>query len=137
MRIMNSTAEEIFRLSKQGYCCSQIMIQMGLDAKGDENPELLDAVAGLCGGLHSGLCCGVLTGAVCLLSMYDKRNAASTMIPKLVKWYTETYTLSYGGISCDCIINNNLANKFERCPKMMEETYGKCRELLAEFGHTI
>jgi len=134
---MSNAAKEIFRLAAQGYCCSQIMVKMGLEARQGENQELLDAVAGLCGGLHSGLCCGILTGAACLLSLYDKQNAAIYMIPRLVEWFETTYTSSYGGISCKDIIDNNPINKFDRCPKVMEETMEKCRELLTEFGYEI
>jgi hypothetical protein len=134
---MSDTAKEIRRLAAQGYCCSQIMIQMGLDAREDENPELVDAVSGLCGGLYSGLCCGILTGAACLLSLYDRKTAASNMIPRLVEWFKETYTPSYGGISCIEIIQNNSMYRMERCPKMMEETYEKCRELLVGAGYQI
>jgi hypothetical protein len=93
---MTDSAQEILRLSKEGFCCSQIMLQIGLDAKKDENPELLDAVAGLCGGMHSGLCCGTLTGAACLLSMLDKANAKLHMIPRLVEWFKSTCTELYG-----------------------------------------
>ena len=134
---MSETAKQIRRLAAQGYCCSQIMVQMGLDAKQEENSELLDAMAGLCGGLHSGRVCGVLTGSVCLLSIYDKQKAASDMIPKLVDWFETTYTESCGGIHCEQIINDNPMNKLERCPKIMEETFEKCRELLAGFGYEI
>jgi hypothetical protein len=134
---MINAISEIIGLSSQGYCCSQIMVKMGLDAKGDENPELLDAVAGLCGGLHSGMCCGILTGAACLLSLYDRKNAASTMIPRLVEWFKATCTESCGGINCDDIIDHNPMNKVERCPKIMVETFEKCHELLADFGHEI
>jgi hypothetical protein len=134
---MNNTAKEIRRLSTEGYCCSQIMIQMGLDAQEEENPELVNAIAGLCGGLHSGLCCGTLTGAACLLSMYDKEGAKSDMIPKLVEWFKTTYTELYKGIDCDCIIDENPLNRFERCPKIMEETFDQCRKLLAKYGYTI
>jgi hypothetical protein len=134
---MNNTAREIRRLSAEGYCCSQIMVKIGLDARGDENPELLDAVAGLCGGLNSGLCCGVLTGAACLLSLYDRRNAKSSMIPRLVEWFERAYAPCYGGIDCKAIMDGNPMNTLERCPKMMEETFEKCRELLAEFGYEI
>jgi hypothetical protein len=137
MKTMSDTSKEIRRLSAEGYCCSQIMVKMGLDAKGDENPELLDAVAGLCGGLYSGLCCGILTGAACLLSLYDKKKAASQMIPKLVEWFEKTYVPSCGGISCDQILDDNPMNKLERCPTMMVETFEKCRELLAEDGYEI
>ena len=134
---MNDTATEVLRLSKEGFCCSQIMIQIGLAAKHDENPELLDAVAGLCKGMHFGLCCGTLTGAACLLSMLDKKNATLHMIPKLVDWFETTYTALYGGIDCECILDADPMAKLERCPRIMEETIEKCRELLAEFGHQI
>lgn len=134
---MNATIIEILRLGAKGLCCSQIMVQMGLEKKGDDIPELVDAVAGLCGGLHSGLCCGILTGACCLLSMCDKANAKSTMIPRLVEWFQKTYTPQYGDITCKAIVGDSLAHRMERCPRMMAETYDKCRELLAEFGHEI
>jgi hypothetical protein len=134
---MTDTAREIRRLAGQGFCCSQIMVKMGLDAKGDENPELVDAVAGLCGGLHSGLCCGILTGAACLLSLYDRKNAASIMIPRLVKWFQTSYEQAYGGITCGEILDGNLTNRMDRCPKIMEETFERCRELLAEFDLEI
>lgn len=133
---MSNTAREIRRMSAEGYCCSQIMVLMGLEARGDENPELLDAVAGLCGGLHSGLCCGTLTGAACLLSMYDKENAR-VMIPRLVEWFNLTYAECFGGTDCDLIIQDNPMNRLERCPRIMEETFEKCRELLAGFGYEI
>jgi hypothetical protein len=134
---MNDSASRIRLLGGQGYCCSQIMVQMGLEAKGEENSELLDAVAGLCGGLYSGLCCGILTGAACLLSLYDKKKAAVSMIPWLVKWFEATCTQSYGGMSCNDILQGNPMNRLERCPRIMVETFERCRELLAELGYEI
>jgi hypothetical protein len=134
---VSETSRRIHDLAGQGYCCSQIIIQMGLEARQEENPELLDAVAGLCNGLHFGMVCGILTGAACLLSLFDKQKAASTMIPRLVDWFETTYSESCGGIQCEEIIGDNWMNKIERCPKMMEETFEKCRELLAGFGYEI
>jgi hypothetical protein len=134
---MNNTQKEIMRLSAQGYCCSQIMVLMGLDAIEDENPQLVDAVSGLCRGLHSGLDCGTLSGAACMLAMFDKAAANSDMIPRLVQWFKERYTQAYGGIGCDEIVGGDPMNKCERCPKIMTETYEKCRELLHERGYEI
>jgi len=134
---MNDTAKEILRLSKEGYCCSQIMVQIGLDARGEENPELVQAVAGLCGGLYSGLCCGTLTGAACLLSMFDKEKAKSYMIPNLVEWFKAAYATLYGGIDCDCIIGDNPNSRFERCPQILAATIEKCRSLLADCGYQL
>lgn len=133
---MNDTVNEIRKLSSQGHCCSQILIKMALDSSGDENPELVNAVAGLCGGLYSGLCCGTLTGGACLLSMYDKEKA-KVMIPSLVEWFKRTYTEAYGGIDCCQIMDDNPMNRIERCPKIMAETYEKCRELLGSFGYEL
>jgi|WetSurMetagenome_2_1015567.scaffolds.fasta_scaffold15266_4 hypothetical protein len=134
---MGDTSKEVYRLAMQGYCCSQIMVKVGLEARGEDNPTLIEAMAGLCGGLHAGLCCGTLTGAACLLSMFDRKVAAMNMIPRIVEWFQMTYSQEYGGISCDEIIDNNLGNRGERCPKIMAETLDKCRELLAEHGYTI
>jgi len=134
---MIDTTKQIFRLAAEGYCCSQIMIQIGLEAKQEENSQLLDAVAGLCNGIHWGLCCGILTGAACLLSMYDRQRAASFMIPRLMDWFETTYTQSYNGITCEDILDQNPMNKLSRCPKIMEETIIKCRELLANYGYAL
>ena len=134
---MKDATNQIFRLAAEGYCCSQIMVQIGLEAKQEKNPELLNAVAGLCNGVHRGLCCGILTGAACLLSMYDKQRAASFMIPMLVDWFETTYTQSYNGITCEDILDQNPMNKLNRCPKIMEETAMKCRELLANYGYVL
>jgi hypothetical protein len=134
---MDDTVRKIYTLHAQGYCCSQIMLKMGLDARGEENPTLLEAAAGLCGGLSSGFCCGTLTGAACLLAMYDKEQARATMIPELVEWFKETNIPRYGGIDCSDIIAGDAMKKFERCPKMIIETFEKCRELLADWGYEI
>jgi hypothetical protein len=59
------------------------------------------------------------------------------MIPRLVEWFEITFTACYGGTGCKTIIDDNPMNKFERCPKIMEQTYEKCRELLLETGRQI
>lgn len=133
---MNDT-DTVFALAGRGYCCSQIMVKAGLDARGEENDALLDAVAGLCGGLHAGLCCGILTGAACLLSLVDKNAAAASMIPTLVGWFRSAYEPSCGGIECRDILGDTPPSRSERCPAMMAETLGKCRELLAGFGYEL
>jgi hypothetical protein len=134
---MSNTAREIRRLAAEGYCCSQILLQMGLDARQEENPELIAAIAGLCNGMHFGMTCGILTGAACLLSLFDKDKGASELIPKLADWFETAYAQSCGGVNCEEILGGNPMNKIERCPLMIEETYEKCRELLAPYGYEI
>lgn len=134
---MSNTSKDIMRLVSQGYCCSQVIVELGLEALEDENPELIDAMRGLCKGLYTGLTCGTLTGAACLLSMIDVKAAEDHLIPRLVEWFEMTFTECYGGTCCKTILNDDPMNKFERCPKIMEQTYDKCRELLSEVGHEI
>ena len=134
---MLNTAKEIARFNSQGYCCSQIIVALGLEATEDENPQLIDAVRGLCKGLFSGLDCGTLTGAACLLSMIDPKAAEEHLIPRLVEWFEMTFTALYGGISCRQILDDNPMNKYERCPQIMVKTFDKCRELLSETGKAL
>lgn len=134
---MSSITKDIMKLNAQGYCCSQIIVELALEAQEDENPQLIDAMRGLCKGLQSGLICGTLSGAVCLLSMMDPKAAEENMIPRLVEWFDVTFTEAYCGTSCKTILADNPMNKLERCPKIIEQTYEKCRELLGEYGYTI
>ena len=113
------------RLHAQGYCCSQIIVEMALEAAGDENPELINAMRGLCKGLHAGHVCGTLSAA--------ERD----LIPRLVEWLDMTYTEAYCGTDCKTILGDDPMNRIERCPKIMAETYEKCRELLSEIGIAI
>ena len=131
---MSDLSKDIAYLAAQGYCCSQIMVALGLNALGDQNPQLIDAVRGLCRGLYSGAVCGTLTGAACLLSMLDPRAAEAHMIPRLAEWFAMTFGEEYGGTDCAVILGDDPMNKFLRCPGIMERTAEKCRELLSEAG---
>lgn len=41
---------DILKLAHQGFCCSQIVLQLALDLQGQSNPGLIRAMAGLCHG---------------------------------------------------------------------------------------
>lgn len=134
---MQDTRKNVSRLSAQGYCCSQIIVAMALEAQSDENPELINAMRALCKGMHAGLVCGTLTGGACLLAMFDPKAAESELIPRLTEWFEETYTAAYCGMDCKTILGDDPMNKFERCPGIVAETYEKCRELLLDIGVQI
>jgi hypothetical protein len=134
---MFNTSREVTRLISQGLCCSQIMVQLGLEATQDENPQLIDAMRGLCKGFYSGHICGTLTGAACLLSMLNPKEAEAHLIPRLSEWFELTFSSCYGGTCCKTILGDDPMNKLERCPKIMVQTFDKCRELLSETGIRI
>jgi hypothetical protein len=120
--------ERLWQFKLSGYCCSQMIIAMGLEAKGEDNPTLIQAISGLCNGLYSGLLCGALSGAACFLSMWDSERAAEIMIPELTEWFQE----AYGTVNCEQILENDPMAKIEKCPNIVIETYKKALELLEE-----
>lgn len=136
---MNNAMERMMTLSQQGFCCSQVLIMLGLEAQGKSNPDLVRAMGGLCGGVgYSGRACGALTGAVCLLSLYVGRGAPEeremlfgrSMIDELVQWFEDEYGSRYGGTDCYSILENNPVNRVSRCPLLVYDTFEKAVEIL-------
>ena len=127
----------IMELSRQGLYCAQIMVQLALDAEGKENPELVQAVRGLCGGFAwSGGPCGVLSGGVCFLSLLGRELPAEEkieLIGQFHAWFRER-TAEYGGEGCRDILAGEPSNQLRRCPLLVREAYEKCAELLSERG---
>jgi C_GCAxxG_C_C family probable redox protein len=138
--------DQIKQLKQEGFYCSQIIMILGLDLLGKQNPELVASMQGLAGGLgFCGEVCGALTGGVCLLSLYAGKSASDQpedprllfMIEDLVKWFKDGYGKEFGGIRCDEIIGDHAGNMLSRCPLMVSGTYQKVKELLVENGFDL
>lgn len=141
--------DDLFRvheLGNQGFCCSQILVIMGLEALNRENADLVRAMAGLCGGIEIGYKnCGALMGGMCLLSLYVGRGSllerevrfGNMMQQELLEWFDENFTQVYGGINCGQILENNPINKIQKCPQVVVEVYLKVKEILESYGHSI
>ena len=139
-------SDEIGRLTQlhmQGFHCSQIIVIVGLEQQGKNNPDLVRAMNGLAGGLgFTGKNCGTLTGGVCLLALYGGRGELeevehqhlNKMIQELVDWFEETFATEYGGIDCQQIMNNDPWNRLTRCPQVVIKTYFKVKEILEDNG---
>ena len=129
--------DRILELSKQGLYCAQIMVQLALDAQGRENPELVQAMRGLCGGFAwSGGPCGVLIGGVSFLTMLGSEldeQGKIGLIGEYHDWFRER-TAQYGGENCDCILECDRRNMFKTCPGLILDSYAKCVELLQARG---
>jgi hypothetical protein len=133
-------------LKQQGFFCSQILMIMGMELQGKENPDLVRAMNGLAGGLgFTGETCGALTGGACLLGLYAGKGAPideedlrlNFMIEDLVKWFKAGYGQEYGGIRCAEILGGNMQFQATRCPKMVAGTLQKVKELLVENGFDL
>lgn len=128
----------LFKLAAQGYCCSQILLILGLEAQGKENPDLVRAMQGLCGGLgRTGKTCGALTGGVCLLGLYAGRGSTAekpggqlnSMVNDLVTWFEE----EYGSTDCAGILDDSLDTVTDypvKCGKIVIGVYNKVQEIM-------
>lgn len=136
----------IMELKNQGFYCSQIIIQMGLDLQGKTNPDLIRAAGALAGGIgFSGKLCGSLSGAACLLGLYAGKGTAdepeeerlNLMLLSLVEWFEKTTGIQYGGVDCDQILEGRQSNIPLRCPGIIQAVYQKSKELLVENGFDL
>lgn len=118
--------QEIFELKLQGYCCSQILMELGLRKIGKENPDLITAMAGLCNGLWQGKVCGIYSAALCLLYLADPEEASRFNVGAFNDWFED----AFGSLECDVLMEDNPMNKVEKCPAMLEASYLKICDLM-------
>ena len=125
---MTDIEERVAELGQEGYCCSQIIMCIGLEMLEKENPDLLKAVKGLCNGLCTQKLCGTLAAGGCLLSLYDE-HYAKVLIPELTYWFKERF----GSLDCVDLIGLGGRN-YQRCLEITSETCSYCLELLDKNG---
>lgn len=134
-----SMFERMLELSSQGFACSQIMMQLVLDAEESENSELTRVMSALTNGMRdTGLTCGALTGGACVIAYYAAGGEPyeandphyDVMIQELHAWFVETMGSRYGGITCPEMLGNGSRTKLDVCPDVVEETFNKALELL-------
>ena len=139
---MTVDAFRMFQLATQGFCCSQIILILGLDELGKENPDLIKAMQGLCGGIgRSGKTCGALTGGACLIGLNVGKgtpsefghNKINLMINELMEWFEDTH----GSIDCEGILDHSLDDGNEypvQCGNIVSATFSKVQEILEEYA---
>ena len=117
--------QDILELKLRGFCCSQIIMELGLRRLEKENADLIAAMAALCNGFWQGKICGVLSAGICLLYLADP-EAAGNHSAVLQEWFED----SFGSQDCDVLLENDPMNKVEKCPMMLDATFLKICELL-------
>lgn len=138
---MDNIALKMMKLHAKGYCCTQIILILALEAQEKTNADLVRSAAGLCFGVNwSGEVCGALSGGACLISLYAAKGSdeeephgkCMAMIGELVEWFTIAADDEYGGTRCHEIL--------EKCPDrsicslIVADTYKKCMEILVSHG---
>jgi hypothetical protein len=132
---MQDDIRRLHQLLKEGQCCASALVCMALERRGEDNPQLVQAVRGLCGGVQDGLLCGALTGAACMLNVVDPERANEEMVPELARWFQAEMGATYGGSTCADIVEPDPAAKAARCPGVVEATYRQAKEILKSYGH--
>jgi hypothetical protein len=135
---MGNDVERLKQLLREGRCCAVALVQLALEDRGEANPALLQAVSGLCGGVQSGMVCGALTGAACMLNLAAPDRANEQMVPELAEWFQATMGERFGGCDCADITAGEPLNKAARCPAVIEATYLQAQEILERYrpdGH--
>jgi hypothetical protein len=134
----------MLQLSQKGYGCSQILIRLFLDARGEDNPALVRSMAGLaygCGARRA--TCGTLTGACCVLALYAGKgqddetgsDRLMLMLEELSDWFDERIGARHGGIACETIVGEAGPEAArQRCGAIVAETYTKVLEILSANG---
>ena len=134
----------MLQLSQKGYTCSQIIIMLGLEVRGETNPGLVRVSAGLAYGCGSGRgSCGALTGGCCLLALYagkgsdeeQESDRFSLMLQELTDWFAERTGGNDDAMSCEMIVGEaGPAASRQRCGAIVADTYAKVMEILAANG---
>jgi len=137
---MDDTMIQMMRLAQKGYTCSQILILLALGARGEQNPSLVRAAAGLAYGCGTGKgSCGVLTGGSCVIALFAGKGSDEEqesekfmmMLQDLSDWFSAHVGKEYGGIECHAIVGEEgPAAARQRCGAILAETYGKLMEIL-------
>jgi hypothetical protein len=141
---MANGADRLIQLKEQGFCCSQMLLLVGLGDQGKSDKDLVRAVSGLAAGLFSGEICGALTGGACLLGLFAGRGTPDDpedyrlciMVGELVEWFSQEYGQLFGGIRCDDILGDD-PGACTRCGSIVLGTYAKARSLLTENGFAL
>lgn len=130
--------EKLFELSRQGFECSQILMLMALEIDGADNPDLIRAMSGLCGGMgRSGGACGVLTGGCCFLGYFTGKGIPDEMehsrsreiVSSYVSWFSERFPST----ECRGIIGGDFSKTLSVCSPLISEAYVRLLELLDEY----
>lgn len=127
---MEELKERIQELTQAGLCCSQIVLQIvGLEARGEENDELIRAMGALGYGAYCQLACGALTGGAAALALYAEDGLETKqMVGQLGNWFRETFK----GGNCEDILGAGNPPDLPACMDIVARTIQKCFEIVED-----
>lgn len=141
---MDDLMLEMMQLAAKGYVCSQIMMKMALELRGEENPALVRAMAGPGYGCGEGSAtCGALVAGCSILALYTAKGGDDEIGSELLhsiqgelsEWFNQRIGERYGGISCEKIVGEaGPAASQQTCGALVADTYAKLMEIMTDQG---
>lgn len=139
---MDEDKLRIFTLASQGFCCSQILLNLVLEDEGSENVDIIRSFNGFCGGLgFPQRTCGILSAGIGVLGLYAGKGSStdysneklSEIIKEYVKWFDE----KYGSTDCLDIVGYKVLEGENggypvKCGDIILENYEKLQQILVE-----
>lgn len=128
---MNNLSDAVAAYKAMGLSCSQTLMSIvGLDARGEENEDLVAAMCGLSYGMFCQHTCGALTGAACALALYDApKEVLGTWCKELSNWFE----VRFGSARCGDLLGEGEKNP-ALCLGIIRETAEKSLAILEEAG---
>ncbi len=140
---MHPLLMEILPLIHQGYCCSQLLMQIFLQSVGEENPALVRSMQGLCVGMggQEGPC-GLLPAGACILSLVagrgrDDERAHTALMPMVQEYHTWFVTHSKTNGLCSELLTSFQEQKQEAMVQGSGGGHSLCGQLLAQCWEEI
>ncbi|MEL7567188.1 MAG: C-GCAxxG-C-C family protein [Dehalobacterium sp.] len=118
----------ILELNSKGYCCSQILVQLGLDLLEKNNEQLVNSMKGLCNGLFSGGLCGCLSAGAITLNLILSEEDVPQAVSELVEWFKNVN----GKVNCSELLKGK--TKAEVCLPVLCQTFERIREIYDDFS---
>ena len=127
---MTDVDTRVSELGLQGLCCTQIMVRLALEERGEENEQMAEAVGALCLGLFSGIGCGALAGGALAMWLLAGRPVDGLIVTELVDWFRDRQ----GSTDCDAILGVDPSARLTKCPVIVADTYAEAHDLLDAHG---
>lgn len=121
----------------QHFCCSQTVLSIGMERLGINDPDLLRAMTGYCGGACGGVC-GALAGGCALIGLYLGKGTAEEprrdIMGECACELTETFRAYWKHVTCEDLVHDDPELRRVTCPSLMAGTVEMVWGILHEKG---
>ena len=132
-----SVEARVAEMRASQYGCSQVVLGIGMARMGVEDPNLMRAMEGYCGGACGGTC-GALCGGAALFGLRlgkgTPEEPRSEDMKDLVRELTRRFSERWGASTCDGIIHGDPGLRQDVCPRLMAGTVREVWDILEARG---